>query len=895
MPSETPDNGLIALRALMPEFAKWESEYLSEADTRAKLIDRLLREVLFWPEDAVRREQHGPAGFMDYSLTVHGRRFAVIEAKKTGIGFTLPIAPPNTVRSYKLNGALVTDDAIKQVIEQVHSYASEEGIRYSVVTNGASWIVFRSVREDCPWRQGYARVFPDLNFIENHFTEFWNTLSFEAVSAGSLDDLFGAADRVSREMHRVTSRLFNADLPLRRNHLHAQLAPVIDTFFTDIGDKDEIEILKRCYVHSLSLRIVARDLNVVISDALPRFLSDEGAQTVFQGSNDSGVFGRVVEEAVSNTSDRPPQTPSSDSHIFLILGGIGSGKTTFLKRYQRTVGKTLLERNALWFHIDLLGPPDRSDLEHYVWSFILDDIRSRYAGKKLEKRDVLKRVYADRITALKETTLRGMQPGSDQYEDTLSECIESWRKDLADYVPRLVRYARVKHSLKPFFFVDNVDQLPPAFQAQVFMFAQRLADETEAIAIFALREESYYSASVQKIFTAYTTQKFHIASPQFKKLLGNRILYAKEVIRDEAKRRILKSSVPIDTDGITDLLSIVERSIFSKNHNIARFIEAVCFGNMRNALQMFATFLTSGATDVDKMLRIFRREGGYYIAFHEFVKSVMLGDRKYYKESESPILNLFETGSEPNSSHFTSVRLLNILLAHRGDRSREGQGYVGIERIANVFEGYFDNRRDFIKSLERMVARQLVELNTRSLETIADATEMRVTAAGWYFVRHLMHRFAYLDLVLQDTPLDDSGTEKALRESVFEVDNLSDPESEKLPRVKARFRRVHLFLDYLAEEEKKEVVRYGLDQIKSPVAELVVDNIRERLNREEAYILRRIQDNRDKYAEEPEYVALDTGSVQSTEEEFVQELLSREEDHDDDNIHVGDDGAGDDE
>jgi len=38
------------------------------------------------------------------------------------------------------------------------------------------------------------------------------------------------------------------------------------------------------------------------------------------------------------------------------------------------------------------------------------------------------------------------------------------------------------------------------------------------------------------------------------------------------------------------------------------------------ALQMFTTFLASGTTDVDKMLRIYRRDGGYLVAFHEFVK-----------------------------------------------------------------------------------------------------------------------------------------------------------------------------------------------------------------------------------------------------------------------------------
>jgi hypothetical protein len=88
----------------------------------------------------------------------------------------------------------------------------------------------------------------------------------------------------------------------------------------------------------------------------------------------------------------------------------------------------------------------------------------------------------------------------------------------------------------------------------------------------------------------------------------------------------------------------VEYSMFERSRNIARFIESVCFGNMRLALQMFATFLTSGVTDVDKMLRIYSRDGAYFVAFHEFIKSIMLQGRRYYKEAESPIMNVLDWG-----------------------------------------------------------------------------------------------------------------------------------------------------------------------------------------------------------------------------------------------------------
>src|SRR5947208_1786757 len=66
--------------------------------------------------------------------------------------------------------------------------------------------------------------------------------------------------------------------------------------------------------------------------------------------------------------------------------------------------------------------------------------------------------------------------------------------------------------------------------------------------------------------------------------------------------------------------------------------------NMRLALDMFTLFMTSGATDVDKMLRIYHESGSYFVAFHEFVKSIMLAERRYYKDESSQIINIFESG-----------------------------------------------------------------------------------------------------------------------------------------------------------------------------------------------------------------------------------------------------------
>jgi len=400
----------------------------------------------------------------------------------------------------------------------------------------------------------------------------------------------------------------------------------------------------------------------------------------------------------------------------------------------------------------------------------------------------------------------------------------------------------------PVLFIDNVDQLAPEYQAQIFLLAQRVTRIVGCITVVALREESYYTASIQNTFTAYSSRKFHIASPHFRGMIGNRIEYSIRML----EKQLSKTEDPKQHDSLSsirDFLKIVQDAMVT-NINIGRLIKAICYGNMRFALEMFSTFVTSGATDVNKMLRIFKRDGRYSIAWHEFLKAIMLGDRAYYKEEQSPIGNIFNVGSQKNSSHFTGFRILRALMAHRGEPTAEGRGYVDLSRMIFEFDELMSDQDDFIATINRLLSRNLVEANTRATDSVEGASHVRITSAGWYYIRYLASSFAYLDLVLQDTPINDAAVEKRLRDSVYQVNNLPDSEEHKLERVRARFNRVEIFVDYLASEEAQERATFALKGLTTPIAEPIMDMLKTHLEEEERWIDKRILENRERYWEE---------------------------------------------
>jgi len=105
-----------------------------------------LTEFLGWPEYFIRREVPTHKGFMDCTFSPVGARpIVLIEAKREGVHFFIPAR--RRVSRYQLDGPIAKYKPLYAAIEQAHEYAVDRVVRYAIVTNGYSWIVFRAVSD----------------------------------------------------------------------------------------------------------------------------------------------------------------------------------------------------------------------------------------------------------------------------------------------------------------------------------------------------------------------------------------------------------------------------------------------------------------------------------------------------------------------------------------------------------------------------------------------------------------------------------------------------------------------------------------------------------------------------------------------------------------------------
>ena len=417
-----------------------------------------------------------------------------------------------------------------------------------------------------------------------------------------------------------------------------------------------------------------------------------------------------------------------------------------------------------------------------------------------------------------------MPEGSTEWTKEIGEIVDKLYNSDLDFVTALLK-ALVRKGLRLVIVLDNTDQLGEEFQEQVFLFAQRLSQEHRALCIVTLREERFFAAFRRGIFDAFGDRRFHIGAPDLSRVLRKRLEYGIKKFRDlvAGGELILTEE---DLKQVETLIGVMIRSTTQNNTNIVRMLACVSNGDMRHALDMFRDFVSSGNTNVNKILDIYEREGNYIVPFHEFAKSAILGSRKYFRGSRSNIVNLFKKSAARRASHITGLRLLARLSRAEDSSSEHGEGFVRTVNLLKEYRSSFGYAEDFEEQAGEFIRRGLVESEPPRATGALNANAMRISASGSYYWRYLVRAFAYLDLVWVDTAIVDRTVAKRMAEVGDSVDMTS------------RFERVRLFLNYLAQQEQIE-----LDEVakrSGPYRQALIPDIRDQIEKEIKVIAKKI-------------------------------------------------------
>ena len=760
------DSALVRLDSLINQV--WND--LSESDTRAKIIDPLFKEVLSWKEQDIIREPFVHSGYIDYLFCIDGVRWFLVEAKKEGLEFNIP--KDMTGREYSLSGVLTTNLKVKKAIDQARQYCVDAGVKTAVVTNGRQFILFEGFKENDDWRMGTCVVFHSPQDVRDNFYLFWDILNREKVKNGSLRKYISKHGFNFKYIYRPINGLHAKGSSEPRNWLASYIQPFVDYVFIDLIDESQLDMLYKCYVFRKHDSSAVAQLDYQL-DRIPNYAKKFDTRTIFESIESCGTFQEFYEN-----SERFLNSGIPKGTMMVMMGGVGSGKTTFLHRFFNFSVNN--PKTTAWFYVNFLETlPNPELIEDHIYKTIVRTFEKKY---------------------------------SDQFRKELEKLqINSLKADFKTVVILVSLLMRSGYTVSV--ILDNADQhefRKPKYQEDVITVGKYLTEALKIITIVALREENFFKSTRSGVLTAFPTPPLHISSPRFEDLIRRRLRYVLALLEkgDDELSTLLGKDIRLGEKRqlARVYFEIVKNSLRSerpKGREILRFIDDVSGKDMRRALDFFRTFLVSGNTDVDEMLRIEaeaeRTKDHYDIPVHHVVKSIILQHSTLYANKNSPVLNLFDFDPNYSDSHFTHLRILDFLHCRQSYHSIYGDGFVDIDGIMQEGNRVGISEKAIEEALIKMADFGLVEFENQSREGFKSARFVKINATGIYYLRHLAHTFQYLDMMWMDSPITNYDVVCQLLKHVVEL------RGEKTPHdIIERLDRTSLFLNYLKAKEEEE-------------------------------------------------------------------------------------------
>lgn len=735
---------LANLKLLIEKMGSAGQSHRNEATTRLQFIDELLFECLGWDKSECLAEENYNGTYTDYSLGTRHKHL-IVEAKKEDVYFEVP-AGVNEL-TFRIQRFKRDAPEVYKAIEQAMVYCQSRGVPFGAVCNGHQIVAFLASRTDGnPPLEGRALVLNSHQQMVEHFLRLWNCLSRDGVMSRGLSILLQeTGERPPPD--KLSLRIPKYPRHQKRNTLQTNLQIFGDLIIEDVvkSPENEKDFLRECYADSGALSQYASISKSILQSRYSSEFEESLADLTLEAATAKGGKPTITTEMFAQSASRRP---------VLLIGDVGVGKTMFIRHFISLDAADLL-REAIIIYVDLgVQPTLALNLNEYLIGEISKQLHENH-NIDIEDARFVQGVYNMDLLGF-EKSIYGRLRDTDlaEYEKRRVSFLEKKLAAKHEHLRKSLEHIWKARKQQIVFFLDNVDQRPDEFQQRAFLIGQSMAERWPAFVFVSLRPATFHRSRTEGTLSAYHAKAFTISPPRVDRVIRKRLRYAIGLLESgDIGKSIPGVELHVDLKDLLDYLKIIYYS-FNKNEKLVEFVDNVCGGNIRLALDFIRTFVGSGHADTAKMLRIYREKGRYNVAFHEFVRAVIYGDHRDYDPSFSEITNLFDISGADGREHF----LAPIILAYLGleSHSSGSAGYVTTEALHRYVQ-YLGFQPIKISSvLERLLKSKLVETETKV--PISGGGEdrnlyYRITTIGSYYYQKLACNFNYIDAMVVDTPI----------------------------------------------------------------------------------------------------------------------------------------------
>jgi hypothetical protein len=765
----------------------------NEAETRKKLIDKIIEDLLGWSDDDISYEERvsedGNTTYADYIIRTADVSM-LIEAKR--IGKTFSSVPDK--KKVKMSGAFMQGET-GEAIKQAREYCRKKSIPFAVVTNGAQWILFPAVRTDSiSFSDSSAIVFDSLGrILGEELGEFKNLLSRDGVIEGNLAvELIGRNTDQFEE--RRLNKFFNGGTARRENPIYPLIENEVISAFSDSIINSDDDLLEKCYVKNADRTKFDKRIQMHLQKREPLFSTRPKRPMRKRES------GSLVNSINATSSNKRPLA-------ILILGTVGTGKTTFLQYTRRVASAKYFEKRKdqpypHWINIDFRNFSKNESPIEFMYSQLFDYLNKDEFFKDYNRS--IRSAYKEDIDALKSGPLFLLTKNEGEFEKKITEVIMADYNKKQPYVDKQLIYGA--RQVPIFLVIDNVDQFEDDLtQSEIFADSIALASRLNINLIIAMRESTYVNHRSSPTFDAFDFDPLQIEPPDIPAVLSRRFFITGQLLSGKSGSFIALNGATFHVDDLSVFIDIVKSSVLGTE--IGDRIDVLANHDVRLALRMTREFLARGYTDPAKALRTHEAENRYTLPKQEAFRAILLGNQSVYSEEYSVIGNPFDSRLGRSNGELLRLFVLSALVKQSGGNST---WYIDGPDIRDNLNTIGFSESDTLDVLSDLC--QLRFIHTKSHGKADLCSGYFASRLGGHIVRNLIGDFTFIENVAMDTFISN----KECWENLRLLSSSIQEERDVVERIQLRIKRAKIFYDFMLEQYRPiiaESTKRGLSPI----------------------------------------------------------------------------------
>lgn len=725
-----------------------DSDILTKPDIRKIEIDKGRNKKLYYP---------------DYVVIVEGLPCLVIEAKAPGTNLD------EASREARLYATEINSNYKKNV-----NPCSKIIVSDGIIINGYDWdndtpFVSISVEEINP-----ANVDFD-NFISNFSKKSIN------IQAEDMFKLIKKAATYVKPVQMLGGKSV-VNQTVGQNSFGSNVSLEYKYLFNPDTIKDREEIARNAYVESKRKLSHVAPIDKMIRASVPNSIVN--AKEVKDTSRPIEIIDEIKDiNKVKN-------------EMCLLIGNVGSGKSTFTDYLREVALPSSLVMSTEWININLnKAPLTREQIYKWVVSEIIKSIKSKNKKTDFDHIDTIMKIYFRELSILRKGRMSLYENGSDKYVDILYKEIERLQEDGNVTLNSIIDYVYSGPNKLLVIVLDNCDKRSREDQLLMFEVATWLKDSFPCMIFLPLRDTTYDQfCNEPPLDTVIKDLVFRIDPPLLERVIYKRLNYALREIScsDDSFHYFLPNNAKVkcNREDVGEYIRCIVASLF-QDKLFSRIITGLAGRNIRKGLEIFLDFCKSGHISDDEIFKIRQSKGDYTLPSYLISRIMFKGNRKYYDDEESNVKNLFHSlGDDSLPDPFVRISILQWLrLMHREYGPNRTKGFHKVGLLLKTLQQLGHSKKRVSFELKELADANCV-INESRIDHISEDDLISIAPAGFVHL-DLLKNINYLSAVSESCLFRENQVAKII------ADNITGKGAHKAESKQSHISNSKALIDYM--------------------------------------------------------------------------------------------------